>query len=126
MKNLFVNYLYVKVYENKLEVKNVSVKGGWVSGYPDKPFSTERLLVGTFSAAEPALRKLFKDSLPNGWVKKNAKVVIHPIDKVEGGLSEVEEKILKELAFGAGALKVALHVGDELTGSEVVKLINDL
>jgi len=38
-------------------------------------------------------------------------------------LSEVEERIFKELALGAGAIKVALHIGSELTDSEAVKLI---
>jgi len=126
MRNLFFTDLYVKVHENKFEIKNISENGSWVSGCPDAPYTTDRLLVGTFSAAEPALRKLIKRVRPKSWIKKSARVVIHPMSKFEGGLSEVEQRLLKELALGAGAFKVALHVGYELTDSEAIKLLDSL
>lgn len=126
IKKLFTNDLYIKVGENKFEVKNISTNGNWESIYPESPFTTNRLLVGTFSAAEPALTKLIKSVLPKGFLSKSPQVVIHPVERVEGGLSEVEERIFRELALGSGAFKVALHVGPELTDSEAVKLIGSV
>ena len=38
---------------------------------------------------------------------------------VEGGLSEIEERILKEVAIGAGATKVVVWVGAPLTDADV-------
>lgn len=123
IKKLFTNDLYIKVGKNKFEAKNLSISGGWESGYAEKPFTTDRLLVGIFTAAEPILAKLVKKVLPKGFITKSPQVVIHPITMVDGGLSEVEERIFKELAFGSGAIKVVLHVGHELSDSEVIKLI---
>ena len=51
---------------------------------------------------------------------------MHPMEMYEGGLSEVEERILNELAFSAGAIKVALHTGATLTAKEAKHKINDL
>jgi hypothetical protein len=125
MQKLFTTILYVKVYANKFSVKNISECSHWLSACPEVEFTTERLLVGKFSTAEPILRKLVKGVLPKGLFTKRPMVVIQPIEKIEGGLSEVEERIFKELALGAGAIKVALHVGDELTDREVEVLINN-
>jgi len=123
IKKLFTNDLYIKVSENKFEAKNISMNGGWKTVFPELPFTTSRLLVGNFSNAESALTKLVKCVLPKSIISKRPHVVIHPLSRVEGGLSEVEERIFKELALGAGAIKVALHIGSELTDSEAVKLI---
>jgi len=48
--------------------------------------------------------------------------VIHPTEMVEGGLSEVEERVLRELALGAGARSVVVHVGLALAGCRVMAL----
>tara|TARA_R110002095_G_scaffold69086_3_gene58815 strand:- start:1877 stop:2263 length:387 start_codon:yes stop_codon:yes gene_type:complete len=128
MRKLFTSTLYVKVYANKISVKNVSDNGNWVSACPcpDIVFTTERLLVGNFSTAESLLRKLVKAAIPKALFTKRPMIVMQPVEKIEGGLSEVEERIFKELALGAGAIQVALHVGNELTDSEVAVLINNV
>jgi hypothetical protein len=123
IKKLFTTELYVKVSKNRFEAKNLSSDSGWKSVIPERPFTTNRLLVGTFSAAEPALTKLVKMVIPKGIIKKSPQVVIHPIDMVEGGLSEIEDRVFRELALGAGAFKVVLHTGHELSDSEALNLI---
>lgn len=40
---------------------------------------------------------------------------------IEGGLSPVEERALRELAFGAGGHKVVIWVGKELSNEEVIE-----
>lgn len=124
-KKLFTNDLYIKVSENRFEAKNVSTKGHWESISPGGPFSTERLLVGTFSNAEPALAQLVKRIVPKSLIRRRPQMVVHPTSKVEGGLSEVEERIFKELALGAGAIKAILHVGSVLTDEQVSNLLEN-
>lgn len=126
IKKLFTNDLYIKVSKNKLDAKNISTKSKWETICPESPFTTDRLLVGAFSVAGPALKKLVKGILPKSLIPKSPQVVIHPTSQVEGGLSEVEVRIFEELAREAGAFKVALHVGSELTDGEVVKLIGSI
>jgi hypothetical protein len=46
-------------------------------------------------------------------------VVIQPLEMTEGGLSEIEERVFRELAIGAGAAKVIVWLGHELSDSEV-------
>lgn len=41
------------------------------------------------------------------------------MEMVDGGLSEVERRVFRELAFGAGARRMVLWVGDELTLEQV-------
>ena len=78
------------------------------------PFSHPRLLVGDFEKAERVMQygiravckaKLFQPSLI---------VVIHPREKLEGGLTDIECRVFRELALGAGARKTYLHSGDEI------------
>lgn len=80
--------------------------------------------MGTFSAAEPALTKLVKQVMPGGWITKRPRVVIHPTDMVDGGLSEVEERIFRELSLGTGAVKVAVYMGAELSDEQASKLLD--
>ncbi|WP_415889263.1 hypothetical protein ACMXYV_15000 [Neptuniibacter sp. SY11_33] len=123
LKKMFVADLYLKVRKNQFEVKNLTENGAWKIATPEQPFTTDRLLVGQFSAAEPVLKELVKDVMPSGFMKKSAQIIIHPIDMVEGGLCEVEERIFTELGLCAGAFKVKLHVGEGLTDEEARKLL---
>ena len=124
LKKLFVADLYLKVRKNQFEVKNLTENGAWKIATPEQSFTTERLLVGQFSAAEPMLKGLVKDVMPSSFMKKSAQILIHPIDMVEGGLCEVEERIFTELGLGAGAFKVKLHVGEGLTDEEAKDILN--
>lgn len=48
-------------------------------------------------------------------------VVIQPLEMIEDGLSEVEERVLREVAASAGARKVVVWVGHELSDAEVMR-----
>jgi hypothetical protein len=125
IKKLLMTALYIKVRRNKFEAKNLSSNGAWERMHSERPFTTERLLVGTFSAAEPALTQLLESINSGGFLKKSPQVIIQPMELLDGGLSEVEERIFKELALSAGAVKVVLHTGAELSDSEALQLIRD-
>ena len=66
------------------------------------------------------LKKLYRSKALN----PSPKILIHPLEMVEGGLSQVEQRVLLELAVGAGGSKVALWVGHELSDREVLNEIN--
>ncbi len=46
-------------------------------------------------------------------------ILMHPLEMVEGGLSQVEERVFYELAIGCGAKKVVVWSGAELADSEI-------
>src|SRR5690554_1189046 len=126
IQKLFTTDLYIKVSKNKFEAKNLSFDEGWQTVHATEPFTTERLLVGTFSVAEPLLTQLITNVTPRSFIRQNLRVVIQPMELIEGGLSEVEERILKELALAAGAFKVAVHAGAELSDAEAKKLLRSV
>jgi len=83
----------------------------------DTPFSGERLIVGDFDIAEKLLRQAFKH-LQESWLKPIA--IMHPLELVGEKLSDVEEKVLQELALSAGARDVKLWIGEELNDQEIL------
>ena len=88
----------------------------------DPPFSNPRLLVADFSVAERLITQAVKDLMPGGFfafLNPAPTLLVHPLERLEGRLSQVEERLLLELGKGAGARKVALHVGDRLDADGV-------
>ena len=127
MKRLFVTNLYIQVLKNKFIIQILDNSESRETFLPAKNFTTKRLLVGNFSAAQDCLSKAIKRLVPKKlFTRKKAAVVMHPMEMDEGGLSEVEERILNELAFSSGAIKVALHIGETLTAEAARHKINDL
>ena len=115
---MFSNTLYVRVSRNSLRVKHIE-SGKSLVVTPTEPFSTPRLLVGQFAVAQLALRKAVKELVGGGLVAVAPAIVMQPLEMIDGGLSDVEERIMRELAVGAGARKVAVWVGHELSDAEV-------
>ena len=119
-KNLFSNTIYVKVHPNKFELKNIET-GKFTSVMAVEPFTTKRLLIGQFTSAEKTLKEGMAEVNKDKAFNPSPIVVIHPVSMVEGGLSQIEERVLLEVAHGAGARKVKIWVGHELTDQEIVE-----
>ena len=121
LTKFLANTIYVQVRKNSLRARHIEGrKEREVSA--QKPFTTTRLLVGEFQEAQSLLRKVIKEVGSGGLFEVSPVVVMHPIEMVEGGLSEIEERVFRELALGAGARSVFVHVGAPLTDSEVVSV----
>jgi actin-like ATPase involved in cell morphogenesis len=110
--------LYVKIRENLLTIKSVK-NGEIITLKAVTPFSTKRFLVAEFSIAQKLLQSAL-EKLNKGFIKPI--VVVHPLENIEDRLSEVEEKIFKELALSAGAREVKLHIGRELSSEELLHI----
>ena len=110
---------YVLVTKNHLRIRHVeSQREETFAAQPT--FSTTRQLVGDFTVAETLLKRALKKVLDTKFLSFAPRVVIQPLEMLEGGLSQVEERILHEMAVGAGASKVVVWVGPKLTDAEVV------
>lgn len=81
------------------------------------PFSHPRLLVADFAKAEKVLMQGMREVNESKFIAPSPVVIMHPMDKLEGGITDIECKIYRELALGAGAREVHLHVGKELDPS---------
>lgn len=115
---IFSSTVYVRVTRNRFRVRHLESGTESVVDAPT-PFTTVRLLIGNFGAAEAALKGAFKEIAAGRLFAVAPKVLIHPVEMVEGGLSEIEDRILREVAIGAGARAVQVWVGRELGDEEV-------
>jgi len=79
------------------------------------PFSHKRSLISNFEIGEKLLQHIIGLLLQQSIFKLRPRVVVHPMEKLEGGLTIVEERAFKELAIGAGARDVIVYQGSELT-----------
>ena len=120
IEKLFANTIYLKIFPNRFELKHIE-SGRLQMEVSSDPFTTERLLVGKFSTAENVLKHGLRRLHENRWLSPSPIIIVHPMEKVENGLSEVEERALRELAAGAGARKVFVWVGNVLSDKEVIE-----
>lgn len=82
-------------------------------------FQHPRTLLADFSVAEKTLQLLFQRLMPKSVLRLAPIVVLHPLEHLEGGLTQVELRGLHELCRSAGARKVHIWTGRELTGEEL-------
>ena len=78
------------------------------------PFSHPRLLVNDFEEAERVLQYGIREVCKAKLFQSSPVVVIHPHEKLDGGLTDIECRVFRELALGAGARKAYLHTGNEI------------
>jgi Tfp pilus assembly protein PilX len=79
--------------------------------------------MGNFQAAEAALRKGFAEVQAGSKYLAAPRVVMHPLEMVEGGLSGVENRVFMEVADCAGANRIAVWVGHDLSDQEVLEKV---
>ena len=125
MKKAFSVELYVKVSRDTFKISPVSEPSREQVFTPSEAFTTRRLLVGQFSIAERCLKDAVTSVVGRSLIPKSVGIVVHPGEMVDGGLSQVEERLFRELCLGAGARKVAVWVGGPLGSSELNKLLEN-
>jgi len=79
-----------------------------------KPFSHPRSIIAEFEAAEKIIQHMLKTFANGSLITATPSVVVHPMEKVEGGLTQIEIRAFNELAYGAGARQALVIEGDEL------------
>ena len=119
-------YLYIKIYRDRIDIRDVGGEKRSLSLRPVSPFTTERLLVGEFSIAEKLLKDGFKQMNKGILLAYRPLVVIQPMEIVGNEISEVEERILMELALGSGAYEAVVWKGHQLTDTEVVEKLGNV
>ncbi len=88
-------------------------------------FSSERLLIADFLNANNFIRELLDEIEGKKRFKRALNAVIQPMEKKEGGLSQVEERAFYDLMEQAGAVKVKIYLKDNLLSDEEVKSFFD-
>lgn len=107
-----MSVLYIQIRRNQITVRDLESKRE-VSG--DAAFSNQRLLIANFFVAEKVLQDLVLQDLVlqlhprSTWHSflpaKRMDIVVSALEMNEGGLSQVEERILHEVVAGATLMK---------------------
>jgi rod shape-determining protein MreB len=85
-----------------------------------RPFSHGRLLVHEFEAASKLLKHAFAYVAGRSLLRSRPVAVVHPLDTPEDGLTDIEDRVFRELALSAGAKRVYLWQGRKLTSMELL------
>jgi hypothetical protein len=93
----------VKIYSDRMEA---STDGQVATTRPERPYAGRRILVGTMVPAEDCLKRALKELGVLGALKPKPRLSIQAMEMNEGGLSEVEQKVLMEIGLAAGARDV--------------------
>ncbi len=109
--------VYIQIFADRMLLRSV-VTGRELELRPSAPYSHPRAIIGNFTIAEETLRKGIKD-LQRGRFILRTLAVIHPRERIEGGITQVEETCLREVGIGARANKVIVWSGTTLTDAEV-------
>ncbi|MDH5612505.1 MAG: rod shape-determining protein [Gammaproteobacteria bacterium] len=83
------------------------------------PFSHPRGIISDFIGGEKLLEKIIHKVLSKGLFTPSPSIIMHVMEKNEGGLTVVEIRALREMAAGAGARSVVVYQGPELNVSSI-------
>ncbi|MDC9821922.1 YjaA family stress response protein [Pectobacterium polonicum] len=114
--------LYIQIRKNKMVVRNPETHQEL--GDSSQVFSNTRLLVADFFRAEKVLKDLARKLIKRSWFKFGQDVlVIHALEMNEGGLSQVEQRILQEITVSTSprARLVMIENARVLTDEEVIE-----
>lgn len=141
--------IYVQVSPERLTVKNIKT-GQFISEVPEmalarspvrkvvgigdqaralasdagvelvNPFAHPRSLISDFSLGEQVLKAFLYRVQRRSWLAVSPWVILHPLGNPAGGLTQVECRAFHEMAQGAGAAKVTLWQGRNLSDQELL------
>ena len=78
------------------------------------PLDHPRLLIADFAYAERLLRYGIASAYEKSLLPRSPVLIIQPMEKTEGGITDIERRMYTELGLGAGARKVYVHDGAPL------------
>jgi len=93
----------------------------------DPPFSGKRQALADFNAAEILLRQLVRNAgLRTGFLAPGMRMLVHQLERCEGGLSQLELRGLRDLGNMAGARIVhMIERNSALSREEAITAISD-
>ena len=85
-----------------------------------RPLEHPRTQIADFVLAEQLLKQMLRQVLKRRWWSPSPVLAMHALDHPEGGLSQIEERALRELGHAAGASAVHVVQGAELSDEQLL------
>ena len=121
----FAPYMATKKVNNQRLVQAIGEQAKALTDQADitvhTPFHHPRALIADFRVAEKMLQDKLRELLAQQRIKLAPKIIIHPCLPLEGGLTPLETKVLRELAASQGARSIYLHVGRPLSSQQCLQ-----
>ena len=114
---MFTSDIYLQVFENRVRARNLS-DARTIEITSERPFSHPRGLIGNFAEAENVIKAAVSGVSGKGLFR-SSRILIQAMENCEGGLTQVESRVLKELALSAGAVKVVVGSGAPLSDEAI-------
>lgn len=146
MLDFLLPVIYVQLSPQNLTVRNVK-SGAFLSEVPEvaistakparvldigaaarlqsganivNPFAHPRSLVSDFTVAELLLKTMVQRLLKRSFFVPSPKVIMHPLGEPQGGFTQIEIRVFREMARGAGASFVVVWEGRALSDQELL------
>lgn len=97
--------IYVQVFQSRFMVRNID-SGASVETARDQSFASPRMLIADFTVAEFQLKQAVKQ-VRRGL--RAPQMILHPMELIEGGVTQVEYRAFVELGMGAGAWRIGVY-----------------
>lgn len=111
--------IYVKLEKDVFELFHVQ-ENRRVRVQSEIAFSTLRMAIGDFAQAERTLKNGLDDLYKKSFFKPAPEFVMHQTHLTEGGLSQIEKRVLRELALGSGARSVYIWNGQDISEAQLL------
>lgn len=111
--------IYIKIKRNHVEVTDLNT-GETVTQQAIQSFSSIRNVVSSFNPANETIQSaLEKLGLKGRSFLSKMNILIQQLEGLEGGLSDIEKRALRDLAEMAGANKVYILEQSELVSTQI-------
>lgn len=101
--------VYIRVRRNLIEITNLET-GTSSSRSALNPFSSSRNVVSNFNNAQEAIAATLGDlGIKQALFSRPLIILIHQMEGIEGGLSDIEKRALRDLAETVGGRKVFIY-----------------
>lgn len=114
--------IYIKLFENKIDLKHIET-GTTYNRESLQKFSNERLLIAKPSVAIAFIREVLKEVFAKSLIDPKLAVLLQPMEKIEGGISETEMMIFNDLVQQIGGKYAYIHTTQEDLTDERVQQI---
>jgi hypothetical protein len=118
---LSADTLYIQLFATRIVARNLRSGESQVV-QRDPKSASPRMLVAHFVTSQLEMKQAVQ-SVHRGM--RGPHVLLHPMERVEGGVTQVEFRVLVELGRGAGGSRVGVHVGAPLADEAVPQAIRD-
>ena len=116
--------VHARIRRDRIEVTNLR-SGARASVEALAPFTTQRLLVGDFQAAVDTLVTALARVDVLRSMFKAPRILMQPLEMVDGGCSPVETRVLHEVARAAGAIETIVEEGEELSEAQALARLRE-